>query len=143
MIVPDVNLLVYAYNEDAPLHGAAKQWWEQLLTSRRAVAIPWAVSCGFVRLMTHPSALVSPMRAGDALAIIESWYARTHVTVVNPGPRHLVLLRELLSATAVAGNLTTDAHLAAIAIEHQCELQSNDSDFGRFPGLRWRNPIAR
>jgi toxin-antitoxin system PIN domain toxin len=142
VIIPDINLLVYAYNEDAPLHAAARAWWEQLMNSHVPLALPWVVSCGFVRLLTHPAVLVSPLRPADAIAIIALWYSRSHVQAVNPGPRHLVLFRDLLAAAGVAGNLTTDAHIAAIAIEHQCELHSNDSDFGRFAGLRWRNPLA-
>jgi len=142
VIVPDINLLVYAYSQDAPLHRAAKIWWEQLMNSRAPLAIPWAVSCGFVRLVTNPAVLVLPMRPGNALDIVDSWYSRTHVQVLNPGPRHLALLRDLLGTAGVAGNLTTDAHIAAIAIEHQCEVHSNDGDFDRFSGLRRFNPLA-
>ena len=142
MIIPDINLLVYAYNAEAPLHPPAKTWWEHLMNAQETVAIPWASSCGFLRLMTHPAVLMSPLRPGDAMSILDSWYSRAHVQVLNPGPRHLAILRQLLSLAGVGGNLTTDAHLAALAIEHQCELHSNDSDFNRFSGLRWRNPLA-
>lgn len=142
MILPDVNLLVYAYNEGAPLHAPSRQWWEDLMTAGTSVGLPWAVTCGFVRLMTHPAVLVSPMLPGDAVAVIESWLGRDHVQILEPGPRHLALLREAFNDAGVAGQLTSDAHLAAIAIEHGCELHSNDSDFGRFSGLRWRNPLA-
>lgn len=142
MIVPDINLLVYAYNEDAPLHCAARAWWERLMNSQVPVAMPWVVSCGFTRLLTHSAVLLSPLRPHEALDIVASWYSRSHVYAVNPGPRHLALLRDVLEAAGVAGNLTTDAHIAAIAIEHQCELHSNDSDFSRFPGLLWRNPLG-
>lgn len=144
MIVPDVNLLIYAYNADAPHHAQAKAWWEGLLSDPHAVvALPWAVTLGFVRLMTHPAVLTTPLRPDEALAPVFEWLALPHVDPVEPGPRHLAILRRLLDEVGIGGNLTTDAHLAAIAIEHQAELHSNDRDFGRFSGLRWRNPLDR
>jgi hypothetical protein len=141
MILPDINLLVYAYNRHAPHHAEARAWWERLLNSTRSVGIPWAVVCGFVRLMTHPAVLLSPLDPARTLHHVRSWLDRPLVEVLEPGPRHLEILERILSAAGVAGNLTTDAHLAAIAIEHQCELHSSDTDFARFPGLRWRNPL--
>lgn len=141
MILPDINLLVYAYNRHAPHHAEARAWWEGLLNSPQTVGIPWAVVCGFVRLMTHPAVLVNPLDPGRALYHVRSWFGRPLVEVLEPGPRHLEILERMLSAAGVAANLTTDAHLAAIAIEHQCELHSTDTDFARFPGLRWRNPL--
>lgn len=144
MIVPDVNLLIYAYNSDAPDHVRAKIWWEALLTDARSVVgLPWAVALGFVRLMTHPSVLLTPWHPSDALAPVREWLALPQVEPLEPGPRHLEILERLLEAARVGGNLTTDAHLAAIAIEHQAELHSNDRDFGRFAGLRWVNPLAK
>jgi len=141
VILPDVNLLVYAYNRDARHHRECRAWWERLLSSSEPVGLPWAVSCGFIRLMTHPSILVRPLDPSRAVAHVGSWLARPNVEVLDPGPRHLQLLDRLLADLGVAGNLTTDAHLAALAIEHQCELHSNDADFGRFSGLRWRDPL--
>ena len=142
MIVPDVNLLVYAYNRDAREHAGSRAWWENLLGSSQTVGLPWAVSCGFIRLMTHPAVLVTPLQPLRAIAHVKSWLDRPNVEVLDPGPRHLEVLEELLGNLGVAGNLTTDAHLAALAIEHQCELHSNDADFARFSGLRWRNPLS-
>ena len=142
MIVPDINLLVYAYNTDAPHHSAARDWWEGALNSPRLVGVPWAVSLGFVRLTTHPRVLEQPLAPARALDHVEAWLARPNVDCLEPGPRHLTVLRTLLEATGVAASLTTDAHLAALAIEHQGELHSNDADFGRFPGLRWHNPLG-
>jgi toxin-antitoxin system PIN domain toxin len=141
MILPDVNLLVYAYNRDARQHAAARAWWERLLTSTEPVALPWAVSCGFIRLMTHPTVLLRPLDPSRAVAHVRAWLDRPNVEVLDPGPRHLELLGQLLGELGVGGNLTTDAHLAALAIEHQCELHSNDADFGRFSGLRWLDPL--
>ena len=141
MIVPDLNLLVYAYNSEAPFHAEARQWWEDLLNGSETVAIPWAVSSGFVRIMTHPRVLETPMRPETATDLVRSWFDVPVVSAVSPGRRHLELLRTLFVSLGVGGNLVTDAHLAAIAIELQAELHSNDTDFSRFPGLNWRNPL--
>lgn len=141
MILPDVNLLVFAHNTTAPKHAAARTWWEDLLTRDQPVGLPWAVTLGFVRLVTHPSVLERPLHPAAALDRVESWFTRSCVQPLDPGPRHLSILRTLFAATDVAGRLTADTHLAALAIEHQCELHSIDGDFERFPGLRWRNPL--
>jgi len=141
MILPDLNLIVYAYNRDAPHHAKARAWWEALLNDTEPVAIPWAVALGFVRLMTHRAVLNAPMVPASAIACVRAWFAQPSVDRLDPGPQHVDLLDRLLTAAGTAGNLTTDAHLAALAIEHQCELHSNDNDFARFPGLRWRNPL--
>jgi toxin-antitoxin system PIN domain toxin len=142
MILPDVNLLVYAHNEAAPWHARARQWWEDLMGRQTPIALPWAVVYGFVRLVTHPAVMEEPLPPAQALDRVDGWLARDHVQIYEPGPRHLRIVRELFAATGVGGNLTTDTHLAALAIEHRCELHSNDSDFGRFPGLRWHDPLA-
>lgn len=141
MTLPDLNLLIYAYNRAAPHHAAARSWWEGLLNGAEPVAVPWIVVVGFVRLMTHRAMLSPPLSPAIALVQVRTWFARSNVEPLEPGPRHLDLVDRLLSATGTGGNLTTDAHLAALAIEHQCELHSNDNDFARFPGLRWRNPL--
>ena len=141
MILPDINLLVFAHNAAAPQHDAARTWWEDVLTREQPVGLPWAVTLGFVRLVTHPAVLTRPLAPAAALDRIDSWFRQSCVQPLDPGPRHLSIVRNLFAATHVAGRLTTDTHLAALAIEHQCELQSNDNDFERFPGLRWRNPL--
>ena len=141
MIVPDLNLLVYAYSASAPHHAAARNWWESALSSDRPVGLPWAVCIGFVRLMTHPKVVDPPMDAADAIGHVHAWQAQPQVSVLLPGPRHLQILAELLDAAGVAASLTTDAHLAALCIEHGAEMHSNDVDFARFPGLRWHNPL--
>jgi len=142
MIIPDLNLLVYAYNEDAPGHARAKAWWERSLSDARPVGLSWIVLLGFVRLMSNRRVLLEPMPAHEAARHCKAWLARPNARIVLPGPGHLDLLTELLEAAAAGADLVTDAHLAALAIEHQAELHSNDGDFARFPGLRWRNPMA-
>jgi len=142
VIIPDVNLLVYAHNRAAKGHAEARTWWEDLIEREQPIGLCWAVMLGFVRLVTHPAVLVAPLAPVDALTYVRGWLDQTSVRIVEPGPRHLDLLDEIFRATGVAGSLTTDTHLAALAIEYQAELHSNDADFARFPGLRWRNPLA-
>jgi hypothetical protein len=143
VIVPDINLLAYAYNRDAPHHDEAREWWEDRLSSQRTVGIPWVVVLGFVRVMTSRVVLIDPMEPEEALGHVRSWLGRPQAHAVVPGPRHLEIMSTLMRAARASGRLTTDAHLAAIAIENQAELHSNDADFSRFPGLRWVNPLGR
>ena len=91
--------------------------------------------------MTHPRALTSPISATDAIDQVSEWFRYAHVTPINPGADHLTHLQRNLDAAGVGANLVTDAHIAALAIEYQAEVHSSDADFGRFPGLRWRNPL--
>ena len=140
MIIPDINLLLYAYNPQAANHALARSWWEDLLNTGGPVAIPWIVILGFVRLSTTRGVLNTPVTPEEALAQVDSWLSQPGVAILSPGARHLEHFRAALSVTA-GGPLTTDAHLAALAIEYQAELHSTDSDFSRFPGLRWRNPL--
>ncbi len=142
MIVPDVNLLLYAHVTAFPEHTRARRWWEALMNGRREVGVAAPAMFGFVRLASNPRVLDRPLSVQASLAHVEEWLARPHVHFVQPGPRHLEIAFGLLRHTGVAANLTTDAQLAALAIEHQGEVHSNDSDFGRFPQLRWVNPIA-
>jgi len=142
VILPDLNLLVYAYNSDAPHHERARAWWESCLSETRSVGLPWVVMLGYLRLTTSRSVLVDPFRPREALGHLRSWLERPQVQILHPGARHLDLLTELIAETGVAGKLTTDIHLAALAIENQAELHSNDDDFSRFSGLRWLNPLA-
>jgi hypothetical protein len=132
---------VYAYNSDAPHHDTARAWWEACLSGRQTVGIPWAVILGFVRVMASRVVLPDPMQPGDALSRARSWLDRSQAHVLVPGPRHLEIMLEVMSVAGATGRLTTDSHLAAMAIEHQAELHSNDADFSRFPGLRWVNPL--
>ncbi len=141
MIIPDVNLLLYAYSEQTRLHEPAREWWESLLNGTERVGVPWAVVVSFVRLMTNRSAVTNPITPTQALDFVDEWFVRTHVLALNPSSRHLMFLRRNLMAAGVGGNLVSDAHIAALAMEHQAEVHTNDRDFVRFPGLMWRNPI--
>ena len=103
--------------------------------------MPWIVVAGFVRLLTHPSVLSRPAQPEHAVDLVAEWFHCPSVTPLNPGTKHLEIFRNALTAAGVGANLVTDAHIAALAIEHQAEVHSNDADFARFPGLRWQNPI--
>ena len=141
MIIPDINLLVYAYNTEDPSHPQAKRWWEGLLNGTDPVGLPWVTITGFLRLVTHTRVLVDPMSVGLATEQVRAWLECPSVLTVEPGKKFSAIFLGLLDEAGTAGNLTTDAYLAALAIEHQAELHSNDSDFSRFKGLRWRNPM--
>ena len=141
MIIPDVNLLVYAHNGNSPNYRIASLWWEGLLNGLENIGLPWAVSTGFVRISTNPS-VMTPLAPLQAVDYVESWLARPHVTPIEPGPNHMTYFRRNIEAVGVGRNLVTDAHLAALAIEYEAEFHTNDADFGRFPGLRWRNPLG-
>ncbi|MEI8255262.1 MAG: TA system VapC family ribonuclease toxin [Deltaproteobacteria bacterium] len=141
MIVPDVNLLLYAYVDAYPEHPAAKAWWTELVRSGNEVGLPLPVVYGFVRIATNRRVYVKPMSIETALQRVESWLAEPAVHVVLPGPRHLEIAFALLRGTGAAVDLTTDVQIAALAIENQGEVHSNDTDFARFPGLRFFNPL--
>lgn len=142
MIVPDVNLLVHAYNSGALNHKAARVWWEETLASPRPVGLPWVSILGFVRIMTRRGILPNPMFPSDAIDRVRSWLAVPGVQILTPGEMHAEIFFGLIEHAGTAGNLTTDAHLAALAIEYQAELASTDTDVARFPGLRWFNPVG-
>lgn len=136
----DLNILLYAVNADSPQHQAARSWVESTLTTE-SVGLPWAVILGFLRLATSRHVFTNPMAPDDAIAIVDGWLSRPNVVALGPGQDHWRILKSLVTDAGAAGNLTTDAHLAALAIEQACELCSTDADFARFPQLRWVNPI--
>ncbi len=141
MILIDVNVLIYALNEDAPLHRQAKSWLETVLGGTETVGLSWTVLLAFLRLTTRPGVFRNPLKVATAFEVVNAWLEQPSVTTVEPTARHLSTLRDLVLPFGTGGNLTSDAHLAALAIEHGAELCSTDSDFARFPRLRWRNPL--
>jgi uncharacterized protein len=140
--LPDVNLLIYAVDEESPSHDGAREWLEAVLSGTEAVAFAWMALLGFLRISTNPAAIERALSPDDALLHIDEWLAQPVAAVVNPTDAHAATLRQLLGPLGTAGNLTTDAHLAALAIEHGAEVCSSDNDFARFEGLRWSNPLA-
>jgi toxin-antitoxin system PIN domain toxin len=142
MILPDVNLLVYAHNLRVPQHPKAAAWWNGCLQGQEGVALAWVVILGFVRITTHPKIFKNPLPVAEALARVEEWLTLPQVQVVHPPQSHFQTWSAQLNQLGTAGNLTTDAHLAALAIERGFTLHTTDADFTRFPGLKWKNPIG-
>jgi uncharacterized protein len=142
MKLPDVNLLLYAVNETSPHHQRARPWLDDLLSGIEPVGFAWSVLLGFIRLSTRAQVSANPVPVNWAFDVVEGWLAQPCALVLHPTERHLAVLRGLVEPLGTAGNITTDAHLAALAIEHGAEVCSADIDFGRFPGLRWTNPLV-
>jgi len=141
VILVDANLLLYAYDDSSPRHEAAKHWWERRLSSPGSVRLAWSTILAFVRIGTHPRVFQRPLSVDEACSHVDSWLERPMVDLLEPGARHWEILKRLLVEARAAGNLVTDAHLAALAIEHGAELMSSDRDFARFPRLLWRDPL--
>lgn len=142
MILVDANLLIYAIDTDAPLHRPAREWLEEALSGTTRVGLPWIVLLAFLRITTRPRILVRPLSLGEATDYVDSWLDQPFVEPVSPGLSHWGILRSLLAASGTAGNLTSDAHIAALAIEHRAAIHSTDHDFGRFPGVEHVNPLT-
>jgi len=142
MIIPDLNLLIYAYDSTSPSHESARKWWIQCLSGTESIGVSWLVALGFVRLWTSTRVFQNPMTVDLACAHVESWFRCPMVRALNPGARHAELVFGFLRAEGKGGNLTTDAHLAALALEANATVHTADTDFLRFRGLKWINPIA-
>jgi toxin-antitoxin system PIN domain toxin len=142
VILVDANLLVYAVDSDSAHHREARRWLEGVLSSTTPVGFAWVVILAFLRVTTRPGILRRPLRPEAALAYVDSWLEQPHTEPVGPGPGHWAVLRSLLRSTGTAGNLTSDAHLAAMAVERGAAVYSTDHDFKRFPGLEYVNPLA-
>ena len=142
MILVDANLLIYAVDADSPRHRGAREWLEETLSGTTRVGLAWIVMLAFVRITTRSGIVRKPLSPESAFAYVDSWLDQPFVTTVAPGEHHWPLFRNLSLATGTAGNLTSDAHLAALAIEHGCAVYSTDNDFKRFPGIEHVNPLA-
>lgn len=142
MILVDANLLIYAIDSDANHHRRALRWFEQSVGSGVELGFAWIVLLAFLRITTHPNIMREPLDAEAAIAYIDEWLALPNTRVVNPGSGHWGLLKGLVTATGTAGNLTSDAHLAAVAIETGGTIYSADADFARFKGVRHVNPLT-
>jgi toxin-antitoxin system PIN domain toxin len=141
MTLVDVYILIYAEDTKSPHHAVVRPWWDALMNGPETVALCWPTLNGFLRIVTHPKIATNPLSPADAAAKVSTWVAHSKVWIVNPGPSHWQEYEKLILATSATGNLLMDAHLAALAIEHGCELASCDTDFAKFPGLRWINPL--
>ncbi|MEB3322884.1 MAG: type II toxin-antitoxin system VapC family toxin [Synechococcaceae cyanobacterium] len=141
MILIDSNLLLYATLKELSHHTRAKVWLEGVMNGHQPIALSWTVLLAVLRISTHPRVLKRPLTVEQALGLIDGWLDHPLVQLIEPGPAHWGILRTLSAEAGTAGNLSTDAHLAALAIEHGCTLHSADNDFRRFPGLRFRDPL--
>jgi toxin-antitoxin system PIN domain toxin len=141
MTIIDANLLLYAYNADAPQQKAAARWLKELFESGETIALPWITIWAFIRIGTNPRIWENPRPAKEVLEIVKQWLEQPAVVLLEPGPRHWELLRSLVIQHKAAGPLLTDAALAALAIENGAVLASTDQDFSRFTRLRWINPL--
>lgn len=141
MIIPDVNLLLYAHNEDSSLYLKASTWWTNIISKEMSLGLPWIIIVAFIRLITSQSVLPHPTSSDQAIDIVNSWLELSNVQVIEPGRKHLNILREILKQGNATSRLTTDAHIAALAIEYSAEIHSNDLDFARFSGLKFHNPL--
>ena len=141
MILPDVNVLVYAHRKDSVNHGGYRDWLEGILNGDSAFGLSDLVVSGYLRIVTHPRIFVQPSSLPEAMEFAEGLRACPHRVAVNPGPDHWRIFRRLCDESGAKGNLVPDAYFAALAIERGCEWITTDRDFARFPGLRWRHPL--
>jgi uncharacterized protein len=140
VVLLDVNVVVNAMREDAARHGTAKVYLEGLRAAPAPFGLSDLVLAGALRVLTHPRVFLPPTPPDRARAFIDALRDTPNAVIVAPGPRHWALFQELLTASGAIGNLVSDAWHAALAIEHGCEWITDDADFARFPGLRWRRP---
>ncbi len=142
MQLVDANVLLHAVNKRAREHVPARNWLDAALNGVEPVAFAWTVILAFLRLSTHPAVYPRPLAPGQAADVVERSLNSPAALTIEPTPRHLPLLRGLLGRAGTAGNLVSDAHLAALAIDHGLQLCSADSDFARFKECRWVNPLT-
>ena len=137
----DLNILLYAVNKDAHHHDLIRRWWEDALAGDEPIGLCWPVLLGFLRLATNAKVFPKPLGVEQALEHVDAWLAHPNTKIVIETDEHWRILRDLLHSTGTAANLTSDAHLAALALECGAVLSSCDADFSRFPKLRWQNPL--
>jgi toxin-antitoxin system PIN domain toxin len=142
MKVIDSNILLYAVHQAAPQHSACRLWLENALAGDEEVGLTWVAINGFLRVSTHPKVFAKPVPVPQAVAHVQEWMDSPMARIAEPTTEHWTVIKELLLALGTGGNLTTDAHLAALAISHNATLVSCDTDFGRFGRLKWENPLA-
>ena len=142
MKVVDVNLLLYVVNQESTHHATVRSWWEAAINGQDPLGMCWIVLLAFLRISTNPRAFARPLSVEQAVATVEAWLTHPNIRTVTETDDHWRTLQRLLDDVGAAGNLTTDAHLAALAITHGAVLVSCDSDFARFRGLQWENPLT-
>lgn len=141
MKLVDANLLIYAVNRDAPHHRTARRWFERAVSDSESIGIAWIVMLAFLRITTRPGILQHPLEQEAAIGYVDEWLALPNVELVVPGDAHWRILSSLLRSSGTLGNLTSDAHLAALALEVGADIYSADYDFQRFQGINHVNPL--
>ena len=142
MELPDINVLIYAHREDAPEHDKYAGWLTSLVEGAAPFALSSVTLGGFLRIVTNPRIFQAATPMELALAFCRQLMARPTAAFLQPGARHWAIMVDLIERSGVRGAMVSDAYLAALAIEHGCQLVTTDSDFARFPSLRWRHPLA-
>ena len=142
MILVDANILLYAEDALHSRHRQAREWWDDQLSGTEIVCLCWSVLSAFIRIGTNTRVFEHPLSLEQALTRVQSWLDQPCARIIRPTERHWTVFKQMLTDGQAVANLVTDAHLAALAIEHGCELASTDSDFARFPNLKWLNPLA-
>jgi toxin-antitoxin system PIN domain toxin len=142
MILVDANLLLYAEDSLSEHHQAARTWWDAQLSGAESICLCWPVLTAFIRIGTNVRLHRRPLTLGEAVERVQSWFDQPCVRIIHPGEQHWAIFQVMLRDGKAIGSLVSDAHLAAMAVEHNCILQSTDVDFARFKGLKWNNPIG-
>ncbi len=142
MILVDANLLLYAEDSLSEHHEAARRWWDERLSGSEPVCFCWPVLKAFIRIGTNARLHQRPLTLPEACDRVQSWLGQPCARLIHPTEEHWALFQRMLKEGKAVGNLVSDAHLAALAVEHNCVLQSTDADFARFRSLKWENPIA-
>ena len=142
MILVDANILLYAEDQTSPRHAKAREWWDAQLSGGMPVCLCWNVIGAFLRISTNARVFAHPLSLDQAVARVESWINHPSTRIVQPTEQHWTVFREMLAESQAVANLVTDAHLAALAMEHGCEIASTDGDFSRFRHVKWRNPLT-
>lgn len=141
MILPDLNLLLYAYNPHLPQHRAAAQWWSEAMNGEELIGLPNEICLGFVRIATNRRLGVAAVPLSEASAVVNGWLRLPQTRVLSPSPDHFLRVMSLMESAAASWAVVSDAALAAYAIENRATLCTNDADFSRFAGLSWKNPL--
>jgi len=142
MIVPDANLLVYAYDTTSPHHWESREWWESALSGDEPIGVPWVVLLAFTRILTNPVVATDPLSPNEVRVRVEQWLALDHVRLIHPGPEAPDRFFGFLEEAGQGANLTTDAVIATEAVENGAVIYSNDRDFDRFHGVQRVNPLS-
>ncbi len=142
MIVPDVNLILYAYDQDGPFHRESSQWWSRCLSGSEAVGLATVVTFAFVRLSTNPRIYAEPLSLSECAGIVRSWLQVPSTMLLEHDSGDIDVAFDLLESAGAGGNLTTDAQIGALALRYRATVHTADTDFARLRDVRWRNPLT-